>query len=317
MNQTSEFSPFRPMALDSRHLRLILTIVDEGGLTRASERLNVTQSALSHQLKQIENSLGLQLFMRVRKRLVLTEAGRELVDGARQIVTDIASLEENLRRRATGWRGSLRISTECYTAYEWLPPLLKRFRRKHPNIDVNIVPRATDNPVNALLNGEIDLAIITDVHAASGLSVHSLFRDELLLLVPPGHRLASKEFARPSDLESERMILYTPKAENFFYRQFFARSAKSPEVTVVKLTEAILSMVRAGLGIGVGARWAISEELTSGRLVGVRLGAEGFQRDWLAATVDRRGRPEPAYVTDFVNLIAEAAIPSRFAARAV
>jgi LysR family transcriptional regulator for metE and metH len=137
----------------------------------------------------------------------------------------------------------------------------------------------------------------------------------MLLVVPPGHRLAARKFVRPADLESEHLLLYRAGEESFFYRQFFARSVKRPPVTVVKLTEAILSMVRAGLGLGVAARWAIAGELSSGRLIGVRLGAQGFQREWVAATLDARGRAEPAYVNDFIELIAGAAMPSRFAAR--
>src|SRR5687767_5850457 len=99
---------FRPLALEARHLRLVLAIVDEGGVTRASERMNLTQSALSHQLKQIEASLGVPLFLRVKKRLVPTEAGAELVARARQILADLGALEDDIRRRAAGWRGTLR-----------------------------------------------------------------------------------------------------------------------------------------------------------------------------------------------------------------
>src|SRR5688500_1801460 len=135
--------PFRPLPLEVRHLRLVVAIVEEGSLTRAGERLNLTQSALSHQLRQIEDSLGVSLFTRAKKRLVLTDAGEELTARARRILTEIADLESDLRQRASGRRGKLRIATQCYTCYEWLPPLLKRFYRSHPNIDVEIVADAT------------------------------------------------------------------------------------------------------------------------------------------------------------------------------
>ena len=307
---------FRPLALEARHLRLVLAIVDEGGVTRASERMNLTQSALSHQLKQIEASLGVPLFLRVKKRLVPTEAGAELVARARQILADLGALEDDIRRRAAGWRGTLRISTECYTVYEWLPPLLKRFNRRHRNIDVRIVAEATSNPVGALENGEIDLAIVTRVPQQPTLITRPLFTDEMLLVVPNGHPLSNKPFVRPTDLEKERLILYSPPLQNFFYQRFLAPTGKRPaHVIDVKLTEAILSMVRAGLGVSVAARWAIAPELAAGRLTGVRLGANGLQREWHAAVVAPRGRELPQHVSDFIALVSEAAAPARFAER--
>src|SRR5215207_9086071 len=113
-----ELTSFRPLPLEIRHLRLVVAITDEGNLTRAGERLNLTQSALSHQLKQIESSLGVLLFTRTKKRLVLTEAGEELVRRARCILTEIADLERDLGERASGRRGRLRLATQCYTCYE-------------------------------------------------------------------------------------------------------------------------------------------------------------------------------------------------------
>ncbi|MGZ5440634.1 MAG: LysR family transcriptional regulator [Thermoanaerobaculia bacterium] len=296
-------SSFRPAAMDVRDLRLVLAIVDSGGLTRASEQLNVTQSALSHQLRQLESALGVELFARIRKRLVLTAAGEELAERARPIVSDISVLEEDLRRRSSGWHGTLRIATECYTLYEWLPPLLQRLHKRHRNVDVRIAAEATSDPLSALQNGTIDLAIITTAPRDRRIATRELFRDELLLIVAPKHPLAQKAFVRPSDLRSERLLLYTPPSENLFHREFFKGAAKSPEVVVMKLTEAMLSMVRANFGVTIAARWAIGGELASGRLAAVRLGARGFRRTWFASTLSPRGRDQPDYVTSFIELL--------------
>ena len=304
---------FRPAPLDARHLRLVLAIVDEGGLTRAGERLNVTQSALSHSLRQIETSLGVPLFVRARKRLVLTPAGEELVARSRAILADLDSLEDDLRRRAAGWRGTLRLATECFTCYEWLPPLLKRFGRRHANVDVRIVAEATHEPVKALAAGELDMAIVMHDPQHASLTKHPLFEDEMLLIVAPDHRLAERPFVRASDFENERLLLYGEPEESFFYRNFFARSSKKPaRIDSIRLTEAILAMVKAGLGVTVAAKWAMSPELASGRLTGVRLGPEGFHRTWSAVTRAN----VPRYVTEFVDLMASSAMPARFSARA-
>jgi LysR family transcriptional regulator for metE and metH len=298
-------SSFRPAAMDLRDLRLVLAIVDTGGLTRASEQLNVTQSALSHQLRQLEGALGVELFARIRKRLVLTAAGEELAERARPIVSDLSALEEDLRRRSSGWHGTLRIATECYTLYEWLPPLLQRFQKRQKNVDVRIAAEATSDPLSALKNGAIDLAITTTMPRDRRIAARELFRDELLLIVAPKHSLARKTFVRPSDLLNDRLLLYTPPSENLFHQQFFKGAAKTPEVAVMKLTEAMLSMVRANLGVTIAARWAIGSELASGRLASVRLGARGFRRTWYASTLAPRGHEQPEYVTSFIELLSE------------
>ena len=306
-------APVRATPIDSRHLRLILAIVDEGGLTRAARRMHVSQSALSHQLRQTEEALGVPIFLRNKRRLVLTDAGRRLLERARPIVADLEVLGEELREHAAGTRGRLRIATECYTCYEWLPPILQRFNRRHPGIDVGIVAEATKDPVEALLMGEIDLAIVSRDHDRPALATHHLVRDELLLIVPAGHRLAAHPHVRPTDLERERLLLYTPPAENFFYGDFFRQATRPPRVDVVRLTEAILSMVRAGLGLTVAARWAVRSELVTGRLVGVRLGARGYQRDWKALVRPLAETMRPAYMGDFIDLVASMVAPARFA----
>lgn len=318
MNNDRDSLPgFRPLALDIRHLRMVVAIVEGGGVTRAGERLNLTQSALSHQLRQVEESLGVQLFLRVKKRLVPTEAAHELVARARRVLADMETLEDDLRRRAAGWRGSLRIATECYTIYDWLPPLLRPFSRRHRNIDVRIVADATSDPIGALENGEIDLAIVTEVNSRSDkVEARHLFTDELLLIVGKDHRLASKKFVRPGDLESERLLLYATPEESVFYGKFLAAAGTRPaDVMQMKLTEAILSMVRAGMGVTTAARWAMGSELSGGRLVGVQLGSGGYYRDWHAAFLAPRDRALPLYITDFIDLVANSASPVKFAAR--
>ncbi len=307
---------FRPLPLEVRHLRLVVAVVEEGGLTRAGERLNLTQSALSHQLKQIESSLGVSLFTRVKKRLVLTDSGAELVERARRILADITELVSYLREHASGKRGTLRIATQCYTCYEWLPPLLKRFHRSHPDVHVQIVADATADPLEALRAGQIDLAILSLDSDDANVDIFDLFRDELLLLVPPDHPLAAKPYVTQADFKNQVLLSYSPPDDSFFYLQYLAHSTAQPaSVTVIKLTEAILSMVRAGLGVTVAARWAVAEELRSGRLVGLRIGSKGFYRQWRAAVRKSPQRERPAYVAGFIELVAGAAAPVRFAER--
>jgi LysR family transcriptional regulator for metE and metH len=305
--------PLRPIALELRHFRLLLAIEETGGITRAGERLHLTQSALSHQLQEIESRLGTPLFLRVRKRLQATEAGRRATALGRRLLAEVVDLEEDLRGFASGRRGTLRLTTECYTCYEWLPPLLRRFEKRHPEVEVEIVVEATREAVAALRGGRVDLALVTGASGGDLVS-DDLFEDELLLIVQPSHRLARRRFVRPADLLEERLLLYSKPAENQFYQGFLAPVGVTPrEVSSVQLTEAIVSMVRAGLGVSPLAGWAVERELRRGEVVGLSIGERGMHRTWRAAT--RHDARRPAYLDDFVALIAEFAAPTKIERR--
>src|SRR3982750_1052227 len=148
--------------LELRHLRLVAGIADAGSMTRAAERLNLTQSALSHQLRDIEGRLGTALFTRLGRRMVLTTAGRRVLDTARRVLVDMDRTEEDLRRIAGHGRGAIRVCTQCNTGYHWLAPLLTVFQRKHPRVEVHVAADATLRPVDALLDGGVDLAVLVD-----------------------------------------------------------------------------------------------------------------------------------------------------------
>ncbi len=305
--------PLRPIALELRHFRLLLAIEEEGGITRAGERLHLTQSALSHQLQEIESRLGTPLYLRVRKRLQATEAGRRVTALGRRLLAEVVDLEEELRGSASGRRGTLRLTTECYTCYEWLPPLLRRFENRHPEVAIEIVVEATREAVAALRGGRVDLALVTGTSGGDLVSV-DLFEDELLLIVAPSHRLARRRFVRPADLLEERLLLYGTAAENHFYQSFLARAGVTPrEVSSVQLTEAIVSMVSAGLGVSPLAGWAVEREIRRGGVVGVPIGERGLHRTWRAAT--RHDARRPAYLDEFIALIAEFAAPPRIERR--
>ena len=128
------------MDLEVRHLKLVREVSAAGNLTRAGAALHLTQSALSHQLRDIESRLATPLFLRVGKRMALTAAGERVLQSADEILAAIEPTEDAVRLLAGADRGLLRVSTECYTCYHWLPPLLKRYRKSHPQVDVRIDP---------------------------------------------------------------------------------------------------------------------------------------------------------------------------------
>lgn len=298
----------RPVALELRHLRLVYAIRELGSLTRAGERLNVTQSALSHQLREIEDRLGVQLFLRVGKKLVATEAGARLGEMAREILEGVLEAEDDLLDRAHERRGTIRITTSCYTCYHWLPPLLKRFERMYPEVKVTIVAEATGRAVEALSEGTVDVALSSWPPPRGPLRARHLFDDELLLVTAPGHPLASKRYVVPEDLADERLVLYGQPASSHFYTHFFGgANAKPREIVQITLTEAQVSMIHAGMGVGALARWAIQNEIRRGTLATVQLGRKGMRRQWHALMRDERRTPR--YIDDFIDLIVEQAAP--------
>src|SRR5215472_17130717 len=150
------------MDLEIRHFRLVLAIAEASSVTRAGERLHLTQSALSHQLKDIEDRLGVRLFHRVGKRMVPTPAGEAVLRVAGGVLDVIQRTEDEVRRSSGRARGILRIATQCYTCYHWLPALLTEYRVVHPGVDVQVEVAHTDAPLEALLNGRLDVAVMSD-----------------------------------------------------------------------------------------------------------------------------------------------------------
>src|SRR5882672_10352518 len=148
------------MDLEVRHLKLVVAVAEEGSVTEAGRRLHVTQSALSHQLRDAEEKLGAALFLRLGKRMVLTPAGEKLLGSARKVLDELQAAESQIQGLNGGTRGVIRLSTECYTCYHWLPPVLKKFNAKFPQVEVNIVLEATARPLDAMLDGKLDVALL-------------------------------------------------------------------------------------------------------------------------------------------------------------
>jgi LysR family transcriptional regulator for metE and metH len=301
--------------LDVRHLTLVHGIATTGSITRAAETLHLTQSALSHQLRDIESRLGLQLFLRVGRRMVITPAGERVLASARRVLDDLARAEQELRLMATDGHGVLRICTQCNTGYHWLPPLLDTFHRTHPKVDVQIMVNATDRPVEALLEGQVDVAFVTDEPADRRLVATPIFKDELVAVVPPGHPFASRAHVEPLHFADAHLLLYTAdRRDSFIFRNILMPAGVEPvRVSAVPLTEAILELVKAGQGVSVMARWAIEPAIASGAIRAVRIGRRGVYRAWLAARL--RDRVEPKWQKDFVTLLARQSLPARAARR--
>ncbi len=291
------------MDLEIRHLRLVTAVSEAGGLTAAANRLHLTQSALSHQLREAEDRLGVRLFDRLQKRMTLTRAGERLLRSANVVLAELAQAQEEIHRAASGREGMIRLASECYTNYQWLPGRLRLFHRRYPRVDVQVAVEGRARPFQNLLEGKLDLALVSTRVRDRRLRFDPLFEAEMVAVMPPKHPLTSRPFLRAEDFAGETVMVYTSLEDSSTLRGLLAPVGIVPKrVIQVQLTEAMVEMVKAGLGISVLARWTVAPQIESGALVARPLTRHGIFRPWMAATLRREA---PPYLKEFIRLLAE------------
>ncbi|MTI23102.1 LysR family transcriptional regulator [Fulvivirga sp. RKSG066] len=287
--------------MEVRHLRLIKAVAEKGSLTKAMETLYLSQSALSHQLKELETQLGAQLFHRVNKKLVLTGAGKIVLQSAERVLKEIDKAEKAVKKYIGGDEGSMRVATECYTCYHWLPSLMVDFNREFPNVEIEISPETANDPVNNILNGKLDLAIASGYVDNPNIRTTELFTDELLAVVPADHPWAGRKYVKAQDFESESMIIHSFPLDSVtvFRRVLIPENVKPKKVTAIQITEAALEMVKAGMGVKVIAKWIVEPYLHDKRLAVVPVTKKGLFRTWYALTL-KQSEP-PQYIENFID----------------
>lgn len=267
------------------------------GTTKAAgEVLHLAQPSVSRALLSLEARLGQPVFHRTAKGLVPTAAARRLAKASEDILTDLHSLESELRARpCTPPR--LRLVSECHTAYHWLPGALRDLREALPEIDLSIELQCTADPIAALDAGEVDAALLTTaMKATEALEVCPLFMDEVVFIVADDHALAAKKSLRPDDLCNYPLFTAraTPAEQRWFSAEVFGRSRRTLDISWVPLTEAIVDLSRAGMGIGLLTEWVAGGYLAAGGLVARRLGRKALRRPWQLAWRRDVGEAGPA-----------------------
>jgi len=297
MGGTREPSPLR---LEVRDLRLVTAVADQGSLTLAGEVLHVSQPALSRHLRQLETRLGVPLFVRTGLRMVPTPTGELLLRHAVTVLEQVEAAEEALHSSGTQERRVLKVGTECYTGYHWLPGVSNRFGLAHPDVEIEIAFDAAGDPLPMLRKGLIDVALLIAHRRLRGIDVTKLFLDELVAAVPPRHPWAHRPWLTPKDFAPVRVLLLSPPETSFFINRFLGPAGVSPKhVADVQLVGAMASLIEADFGIGVLPSWTISTEVRAGRLVPLRLGRRGTFRTWSAAVrkPERRDRAIQDFIT--------------------
>jgi len=272
-------------ALDVRDLELVLALAGAGTTVRAASSLHLTQSAVSRGLLAVEDKLGTRLFHRTPRGLAPTPAGQRLVDGAGTVLARLVELEAETRAPATA-PIRLRLVCECYTAYRWLPSALAELQRAAGNIELTLAFEHTREPVDALMDGSIDVALLTTARVARTLIEQPLFADEIVFVVARTHPLAAQPAITPDDLRAYPLIgsTNTPEPEaRWFASRVFGRTAPKLARLQFPLTEAVIDAARAGMGVAVMSEWIASGYLGGGDLVAKRLRGRPLRRPWRIA----------------------------------
>ena len=288
--------------LEIRHLRLLAAVAETGSVTGAAQHLHTTQSALSHQLRDAEERLCARLFLRLGKKMVLTPAGEHLLGAARRVLEELGRAEERIGNLSSGAGGSIRLTTECYTCYHWLPSLLKRFHEKYPKVDVSIDAQSTTRVIEALLEGKLDVAILSSPPKNKKLELTPIVADEMVVIMAPDHPLGHFKFIRPRDFDGQTVIIYPPREESTLLANYLVPANIEPkEVLEMPLTEAVIEMAAAGMGVALVAQWSVAPQVKSGRVITRPFTRRGLRRTWYAARLrDQACSPSLA---EFVELL--------------
>ncbi|MEM8849062.1 MAG: LysR family transcriptional regulator [Pseudomonadota bacterium] len=287
------------MHLEFRHLRTIKAIHDCGGLARAAERLNITQSALSHQVKNLEGQIGIELFMRRSKPMTLTPAGQRLLRLADQVLPQIEAVEQDFAGLKSGRTGRLHIAIECHACFEWLFPVLEQFRRAWPEVDVDIRPGLQFQALPALQKEEVDLVVSSDPKDLAGVEFAPLFDYEPVFLASAAHPLAQKSHIEAQDFIGETLITYPVERPRLdvFSQLLMPAGVEPATIRRVELTAVILLLVASNRGISVLPDWVVREVRYNSDYVTRPLTRTGLTRRLYAAIrADDAPKPYMAHV---------------------
>lgn len=290
--------------MEIRYLRLVKAIVEEGSITRAIDKLHLSQSALSYQLKEAEIQLGTPIFYRRKKKLILTPVGKRIYATANKVLKEIDITETEIKKLVSGENGVLRISTECYTSYHWLPSVLKKFNNEFPNVEIQIVFDATHKPFEKLLEGELDIAITSNPEVMENAEFIELFTDEMFAIVSPNHFWAEKEYVQAEDFKDVKLIIHSlPLDTVSIFRSLLTPKGIEPkELIILPLTEASIELVKANMGIIVMANWAIQPYIEQ-KIKTIKINQQGFFRQQYIARM--KDREYPLYFEYFIKFLRE------------
>jgi LysR family transcriptional regulator, regulator for metE and metH len=288
--------------IEFRHLRTIKAIHDYGGLARAADQLNITQSALSHQIKGLEDQAGIELFVRRSKPMKLSAAGLRLLRLAEQILPQITAMQAEFSSLRDGETGRMHIAIECHACFEWLFPVLEAFRKNWPDVDVDIRPGLAFDALPALQKEEVDLVISSDPEDIAGVEFVELFDYKSVFVAAGQHPLARKPFVEAADFTDQTLITYPVERTRLdVFSQLLIPAGVEPKaIRQVELTAVILLLVASNRGVSVLPDWVVREVKYNSDYVTRPLTRSGITRRLYAAV--RRDDREKPFVEELIRL---------------
>ncbi|WGS44404.1 LysR substrate-binding domain-containing protein [Burkholderia sp. JSH-S8] len=293
--------------LERIHLVIIREVERQGSLTAAAGALYLTQSALSHTVKKIEQQLGTPIWDREGRSLRLTQAGQYLLALANRLLPQFEHAEARMKQYADGERGTLRIGMECHPCYQWLLKVVSPYLAQWPDVDVDVKQRFQFGGIGALFGYDIDVLVTPDPLNRPGLRFDPVFDYEQVLVVAEGHRLAGVAYVEPAQLTDEILITYPVETDRLdIYNQFLTPAGVVPKRhKVIETTDIMLQMVASGRGVAALPRWLADEYADRIPVTPVKLGRHGIAKQIFLGTREADGAID--YLAAFVALARESA----------
>ena len=296
--------------IERSHLTVIREVARQGSLTAAADVLCVTQSALSHAMKKLEDGLGTPIWLREGRSMRLTQAGEYLLAVANRMLPQLELAEQRVRQFAAGERGTLRIGMECHPCYQWLLKVVSPYLTAWPDVDVDVKQKFQFGGIGALFGYEIDLLVTPDPLHKPGLHFEPVFDYEQVLVVNSRHALAGAPYAKPEHLTDATLITYPVDIERLdVYTQFLMPAGISPHRhKVIETTDIMVQMVASGRGVAALPRWLVEEYAQRMDVVPVRLGRKGVAKQIHLGA--RESELHIDYLKAFVELARKGAAPA-------
>ncbi|WP_299793482.1 LysR family transcriptional regulator [uncultured Shewanella sp.] len=270
--------------IELRHLRTLVALKESGSLAGAAKKRFVTQSALSHQIKELETRINSSIFVRKSKPLSFTQEGTRLLNLAEEILPKVIETESDLKQGLNEEDNQLGVGIECHSCFRWLMPVMEEFRARFPQANLDLSSRHLFDSLNALEMGELDVVLTSDPVPGQSLAYQHLFDFEVKLVVANDHPLAQQEYVTPRQLEKQTIISYpVPLSRLDLYRHFLEPAGiEAGEQLSCDLTMMLLQRIACKDGIAALPTWSISESHGL-NLTALKLGPEGLKRPLFGA----------------------------------
>ncbi|MBE8718137.1 LysR family transcriptional regulator [Cellvibrio polysaccharolyticus] len=288
--------------IEIRHLKTLIALRETGSLVDAAERLFLTQSALSHQLKELEGRLGTELFIRKSRPLRFTEAGKRVLLLADDVLAKVSEAERDVHKLLHGEAGRLYMAIECHSCFNWLMPTVDVYRNQWPSIELDFSSGFMFEPLPALAQGEIDLVITSDPQDIKGVEYIPLFSYEMQIAIANSHPLHAKNYLEPGDLADQTIITYPVERSRLdVFKNFLDPAGIEPAgIRTSELTLMMVQLVVSGRGVCALPNWVLAEYVDQA-LISVRAaGAKGIWPTLYAAV--REEQLETPFIADFLKL---------------